>query len=462
MKKFRIDLLNNIGWKILALFLSVLLWLFVTNYNDPVTYVQFTNIPVTLENTNLITDQGNVYTVLDHTDVVPVVTVRASRSVTDALESGNIVATADIDDITAENTVTIRFSSNKSSSDILEIDGSINNVRLSIEKKKTSVFGLRVTTNGEVAEGYYQADVTPDQNQIRVSGPESVVSEIESAVATVDVNNANAAISTYSDVRLYDADGREVDRSNLTMNTTSVKVTVSVLPTKNLPFQVVITGTPASGYVQSGRILTDPATITVAGRASALSSLEYISIPQGVMDVTGLSENLVVTADIRDYIPDNVTVADADFDGMVTFTVEIEPQETKSVDIAFEDVTVSQAPDGYAVNILTVSDTTQVVSSASEEGAAIHPTFSGPSAELEEMTAQTLAPQIDAAVLADKLAAEIAEMEEAGEEIPETVTRTYSATVNMTIPSHTTLRSVVTARVSVTWEKSEEEAQEDR
>ena len=71
---------NNIGLKILAVIFSVLLWLVSVNINDPVDTEVYRNIPVELENTSLLTEEGLTYQVLDDTDRVTV-TVRASRSV---------------------------------------------------------------------------------------------------------------------------------------------------------------------------------------------------------------------------------------------------------------------------------------------------------------------------------------------------------------------------------------------
>ena len=58
-------LFNNIGLKILAVIFSVLLWLISVNVNDPVDTEVYRNIPVELENTNLLTDEGMTYEVLD-------------------------------------------------------------------------------------------------------------------------------------------------------------------------------------------------------------------------------------------------------------------------------------------------------------------------------------------------------------------------------------------------------------
>ena len=103
----------NWGLKLASLIFAMVVWFLVTNINDPITSVRYNNIPVTLKNTNLITDQGQVYTVLDNSDVISSVTIFAPRSIIDSLSQNNVVAYADIQDLSSLNTVSIVVNTNK-------------------------------------------------------------------------------------------------------------------------------------------------------------------------------------------------------------------------------------------------------------------------------------------------------------------------------------------------------------
>ena len=170
MKNNKPHFFQNIGLRILSLVLAVILWVVVNNVNDPIGQMTISNLTVRLLHTNEITDDGKVYTVLDSTDTVPVVTVRASRSIIDSLDSSNIVATADVEDMTDDGQIKIHYYSTKYDSEITSITGSIQYVHLSVEDKSTSSFVLKTSTSGDVADGYQVASITPEQNQIRVSG----------------------------------------------------------------------------------------------------------------------------------------------------------------------------------------------------------------------------------------------------------------------------------------------------
>jgi hypothetical protein len=71
--------------------------------------------------------------------VIPVVTVTAPRSIIDALGEENIIATADVKNLSSLNTVSISLTTNKYYNKITSIKGSIDTVRLSVESKSTSI-----------------------------------------------------------------------------------------------------------------------------------------------------------------------------------------------------------------------------------------------------------------------------------------------------------------------------------
>lgn len=134
-------LTRNWGLKIASFLSAAVLWLVVTNINDPISTYRVTDVPVTIKNANLITERGQVYEVLDGTDMIDVVTISAPRSIIDSLDKSNIVAVADVNDLTSVDTVAIKLSTNKYSDKLDSIRGNIDSVRLSIEEKRDRSLG---------------------------------------------------------------------------------------------------------------------------------------------------------------------------------------------------------------------------------------------------------------------------------------------------------------------------------
>ncbi len=108
--KIRSILFSHWLLKIMSLLLAFALWFLVISTNDPVDEKRFQNIRVNLLNTELLTENGQVYEVLDNTDVLRNVTFDAPNSVRREIQSSDIIAEADLTNLTVTNTVEIKFS----------------------------------------------------------------------------------------------------------------------------------------------------------------------------------------------------------------------------------------------------------------------------------------------------------------------------------------------------------------
>ena len=201
---------KNWGLKLVSFLFAVMLWVIVTNINDPISPLRVYNIPVNIKNAELITDKGQIYEVLDGTDVLDAVTIRAPRSVIDTLDASNVIAEADMNDLTSLNTITIKLYTNKYNDKLESIKGNIDSVKLNIEDKQIRSFPIRPNVTGQVTDGYLVSNVSTDQNLIRVSGPQSVISQIAKAQAEVDISGFTSNIGTDSDIRLYNEDRKSV------------------------------------------------------------------------------------------------------------------------------------------------------------------------------------------------------------------------------------------------------------
>ena len=364
-ERLRNIFLNNIGLKLGSLATAVVLWFVITNTSNPTTQRQYSNIPVRFTNTDTITDQGEVITVLDGTDTVSTVTVRAPRSVIDVLESDNIVATADARNLTDDGTIPITFMTNRYYSQVESIKASSYNVKVSVEAEMSKTMQLKAYATGTPEEGYVVGDVTLDQNQIRVSGPQSVVSQISEARANVDVTGATGSITTNVDIVLLDSEGGEIDTSTLTMNITSVKITANILPEKEVGISASYTGTPAKGYLANGEVTVSPATVRIAAKSSILNDISSIQIPADAIDISGASEDVSATVDISEYLPDGARFADSSFDGNVTVTVGIEKTAEKDLKVTMDDFAITNVPDGYTASFVSISDSEDAITTQS-------------------------------------------------------------------------------------------------
>ena len=347
---------SNLGLKIASVFGAVMLWLIVTSINNPVKSQNYYNVPVKLLNTALITDSGQVYEVLENTDVIPKVTIRAPHSVLGSISSSNIIATADVSKLSSLDTISIHLTTDLYSSDISSITGSIDTVKLKIENKRSKALSLKANVIGEVAEGHIVGDVITEQNIVRVSGPESVIAQISKASVDVDVTGFTNDINTNMEIKLYDAEGHIISNENLTQNIKNVGVKVGIWQTTEIPVSVAYTGEAASGYATTGQVEATRTSVTVAGKANTLKNLTVIEIPAEAVDITDATENYVAQIDVRDYLPDTVFLADST-QAQIGVTVFVEEKVSKRLEIREEKVNITSLPEGYDASISGLEET---------------------------------------------------------------------------------------------------------
>lgn len=358
---------KNWGLKLGSFIFAAALWLIVTNINDPITTYRVSDVPVTIRNANLITDKGQIYEVLGETNVIDTVTISAPRSVIDSLDKSNVVATADMNDLTNLDTIPIRLSTNKYNDKLESIKGNIDSVRLNIEALKNKTLQIRTNISGEVKEGYILGDVSTEQNLIKVSGPESVISQISKAMVEIDVSGFTGYIGTDSTIRLYNENDEEIVSDSIEKSIEKVRVSVEILELKRIPVTYVVTGSPADGYLTTGQIDSTRDTVLVAGKSKAISNISALEVPEGVVDITGARESVTALVDLKEYLPDGIVLADEDFTGKVNVTVYIEQAAEREFIIPVERVRIDNLPAGYTAKIVEPEEECRVVVSGLNE-----------------------------------------------------------------------------------------------
>lgn len=373
-------LTNNLGLKLISLVLAALLWFLVVQIGDPKDDRDFGNIEVKLVNTELLDRENKVYEVLDGTDKVRV-TVYAPKSVFTQLRSSDITAEADVSKLTDINTIPISFSA--ANANVVSIRGSHDVVKLNVEEKSSKYVNLISSAVGDVQSGYIVSALTPDQNRIEVSGPKSAVDQVKYAGAEIDVTEANANLTAKVDIKLYDAEGNEVVRSNLVKNTDYVRMSVEILSVKEVPVEFESGGTAANGYMATGEIQSKVTSVRLAGSAYNLSGISSIVIPEDALDITGASGDVTKIIDLKDYLPEGVKLADSSFSGKFTVTIFVEPIREREMQIPIENIAVIHVPDGFKAEISESAETEFTVK------------FSGLGEDVNQLSPDNVKGQID-------------------------------------------------------------------
>lgn len=386
-KKILNTLVNNLGFKILAVFLAFILWLVVYNIDDPQKTKTYT-ANVTVENASAVTDMNKCYDVLNGTNTVTF-SVTGKRSDLEKLDDVDFVATADMNRMIVnedgdEASVPIEITTKRTYSSV-----SINNknkyLEVSLEDLMSRRFMITADTSGEVASGYALGEVTvTNPNVLSVSGPASIVKKIDTVVATIDVAGMSSSLSEDVIPVLYDEDKEEVDTTRLTLSNTTVTIAAKILSVKEVPLSFSTTGTPSGAY-RVVEISSSPSEVKLKGTSDVLNPLVSIEIPASLIDVSGAQTDVKTTIDITDYLPSGVELVDTS-DASVTVTVRIEAYKARTYRLPSENISVTGLGDGLTL---------------SYEQTQIPVVINGLQDDLDSMTADDLVAAIDVTGLSE-------------------------------------------------------------
>lgn len=415
---------NNLGLKIMALVFAAFLWLIVVNIDDPVESATFRNIPVTVQNTEIVTNEGKVYRILDDTQSVSVI-VRAKRSVLSKLSSSSIVATADMSQMQIESLVPITAT-------LPGYDGRYtaeatpNNLKVKIEDQTKNAIPLTVSVSGTPRDGYVVGEMTTNPEKITVRGSESLVSSIDKAVAKVDVSGLSKTSVLQAELVYYDGNGNVVDKTQLSDNLgdEGVTVNVQILNTKDVGLEFGVSGEPKEGYIFSS-ITSEPEKVQVCGTAEALAEVDILEIPASEVDISGVSEKQEIAVDILPYLPDGIQLVDETANNVVV-TVTIEPEGARTIELPVEAVRVNNLQDNLKVSFDSQTD--------------IELQFKGPQEALSTLDVRNAA-SID-----------LKAYTKPGE---------YEVPVNVEVPSGITLTKKLTVKVTLTEKTDSTEAEDE-
>ena len=330
MKKYKFT--DNLGLKIIAVIFAAFLWLIVVNLDNPVSTQTFSEVPVTIINEDIILSAGDTYQVLGEEKVS--VVVSATRQVRQKLTKEDIVATADIKEMdTSTGLVPIKISIPNYAGKYESAEAAPRNLQIQREKSGKKVLSLTVSTgDSKVRDGYILGDMTVNPDKVTITGPESILDQIDRAVALIDVEGLAKDSEETAKLGLYDISGNPISQTRLGNNLGEGGITVSVevLKIKSVPISLSVSGTPAEGYKYTG-----------------YSSEPEIDVP--VIDVSGASQPIQKSVNISEYLPEGVQLVD-EKTANITVTAMVEEEGTRTINFMVSSIQINNLAEGLQVS----------------------------------------------------------------------------------------------------------------
>lgn len=367
---------NKIPRILLAMLISVFLWLYVVTVVDPNDTKVVYSVPVTYENMTSLTDNSLVMTSGQNATVT--LKFYGRRSDLNNLTSESLTVTADVSRIKSEGEQNLRYTvtlpDSVSDNNVQLTERTPSRLTVDVERAVEKQVNVAVDISNEVADGYV-ADleamkISPET--ITVFGPEAEVSKIDSARVSLDVGGVTETVDNSFPYQLVDSDGNAVDTTNFRCSADAVDVMLTVEKYKEIPLTLEL---KAGGGAKEKNVTVtlSPAYITISGPGAIVDAMDSLSI--GTLDLASMTElSETKTYDIT--LPDNVTNVSGQ--NQVTARIALNGLSTKTLEV--ENFSVSHKPDGLDVAIVTTT---------------LEITIRGPSDEIEAISAKDLTVQGD-------------------------------------------------------------------
>jgi YbbR domain-containing protein len=367
-------LTRNIGSKILSVIFATLLWLVITNVNDPVRYETFSDVPVTILNEGLIKNSKQSYEILEGETVD--FKVAARRSIIESLSKSDFEVTADLANLSNVNAVDIMITPKRHKDDIQIVDrGDVRTLKINIEELSSKEIKITVVDKGKVGEGYYLGPRSAEPNMIRVDGPKSRIDKIKQVVVEANVDGATSKVNRILKPIALDENGDVIDATRLTFSHPNIVVGIELYQIKEIPLVITATGQAADGYIMS-RMEYQPKTIEIAADNLKLDKIDRLEVPY---DITNASANIEEFIDLEDWLDNGVYLVGSDTTASVSITIE--KIETKQISIWPNDIELRNKRDDVQIEYITKGP--------------INVGVSGPASEIDAVTRNNLKPYIN-------------------------------------------------------------------
>lgn len=353
-------LTRNLAIKIVSVIIAILIWYVVVDFNDPIETESY-SVQIEVLNPSYIANGKEMYRIEDNYRNVTVY-VTGNRSRLNRIQNTSIRVTADLTEIVDMDSdpvmVPLRASCPGFTSSELSL--SRDTIPIIIENVANKEFPVVPSTGNTVPGSEYEVGtMTPNPGKVTISGPESIISRIDTVRAEIDVTGMVQNGTKAAELKLYDDEGDEISEAtideNLTFNgSTSISMEVDVELWKKkseVALKVNYSGTPARGF-QVGSITTVPDEVTVAGSQEALEALaeqnNVLTIPADQVSVEGATTDLTQEIDLAKLLPEEMKLS-ANTSETVTVYVAILPAGSREYDLPVERIQTRNLGEGLVV-----------------------------------------------------------------------------------------------------------------
>ncbi len=267
---------NNTVAKVLALVVSILLWVMVHMDNNTIpTSTTSAAMGTSVINNVEVQPYGfdeDKYVLKSIEPATVNIEVRGQSDLISYFSTNSYKAKVNLSDIKGAGTVTLPIVAETPAS-VQYVSSTPGFVKVTIEEKTSNSFTPQIKVEGEPATGYQKGDpvITDGTDKVKVTLPESRLSDVGSVLGVINIAGAKDTVSKTVTLAVYDKSGTAM--KDAVVSPASVKVEVPIgAASRTLPLNLSYIGQLPDSLVLAGtEVSTDE--VTVYGSESELASL---------------------------------------------------------------------------------------------------------------------------------------------------------------------------------------------
>ena len=302
--------------QVVSLFISIGLWLYVTNTENPIRTVEVSKVPVQLLNANALSDQG--IALVPNQNIYVDLKVEGYSQDVYKLNKDDFSIQIDLDEYAlkvGDNSIPITIVDTPSNVTVKNTSNLVVTVKIEELIEKDFKVESRIDVAAKV--NYYAAQPEIEPETVTVSGPHSLVSQVKEVVVLGQEDNVSEDIVKNYEVIPIDDSGYTVE--GVKLSTERVQVIIKVNSGKSVPIKVGTTGS-ANDNVNITSMELSQDYVEITGPKEVLDSINEIYTENIDLSIITKDSNKEVAL----IFPDGIEKASISY-----VTVSIEVEETK-------------------------------------------------------------------------------------------------------------------------------------
>lgn len=261
--------------RILCFVLALGIWIYVVNVTTQDFEKTFNLIDIDIEGWEQLQDSTNMSVVnLEESKVS--ITVRGLRSDISKLTERDFSAYIDVSKLTHTGKHNLEVSVDLPSTVSL-VSKYPETVTISIDENIERVIDVEIAVTEYIMDNIYEmGEPTSDITSVVITGPSDILNRVKAAKAFINLGTVMTSTVIRTEIVLVDKTGNTIDTTYLTMDNTSVTVTVPVTMEKDI--ELVCSYLPGVDRSAYSSVMITPRTIKVKGDPKILNTLNSIAI----------------------------------------------------------------------------------------------------------------------------------------------------------------------------------------